>query len=178
MNKPVNLSDNRRAAKQFTDLASIFHPRWNSATDYMILQLRSQGRAFDLIAGDLQLQVRAVEQRWHRLRAVPQIERRLKAYGLTPRSYSMPGVDRDPAAELGRILTRVSNQSCVSKDRILGDRLDKPAVYARQDVMRYGADAGLTRREIAEFLGRGVNAINHGIHASRKRFEDRQAARV
>ncbi|AUQ89379.1 MULTISPECIES: hypothetical protein [Phaeobacter] len=75
-----------RAAKR---LDAIFHPRWSSRDDHQLVTLRSKGIPFDHIAVGLKRDRRAVEQRWHRLRVIPRIDKLLEDYGLTSRAYAL-----------------------------------------------------------------------------------------
>lgn len=73
-------------------LADIFHPAWSPQHDMQLLTLKGQGVHFDRIAMAMMRNVNAVQQRWHRLRKVPNIERLLRAYGLTTENYPAGGV--------------------------------------------------------------------------------------
>jgi len=87
--------------RAFTDLAlvkpktdaerleSIFHPRWCSADDFYILQAKKQGKDFTFIAGELERQRVEVEQRYHRLRSVKDIESLLETHGLSDMRYCL-----------------------------------------------------------------------------------------
>jgi hypothetical protein len=68
-------------------LAVVFHPRWCSADDHFIMQQKAGGVHFSRIAQGIIRDTRAVEQRWHRLRKVPNIERLLEDYGLSRDPY-------------------------------------------------------------------------------------------
>ncbi|SFR40585.1 hypothetical protein SAMN04488005_1523 [Yoonia tamlensis] len=69
------------------DLASVFHPRWCSRDDRALLTAKSAGDGIAAIADRLGRPCIAIEQRWHRLRAVPDIVKRLEAYGLSNEPY-------------------------------------------------------------------------------------------
>jgi hypothetical protein len=77
-------------------LESIFHPRWCAADDFYILQAKKQGKDFTFIAGELDRRRVEVEQRFHRLRPVKNIESLLENYGLSDMRYSL---DAPAAAE-------------------------------------------------------------------------------
>lgn len=70
-------------------LAEIFHPAWCSADDYYLLQAKKQNKHFTYIAGELGRRRITVEQRYHRLRAVRNIESLLEDYGLTDMRYCL-----------------------------------------------------------------------------------------
>ncbi|WOI34754.1 hypothetical protein R1T40_08520 [Tritonibacter scottomollicae] len=74
-----------RAAKR---LESIFHPRWSPRDDHQLVTSRDKGISFDRIAVGLMRDRRAVEQRWHRLRVIPCIDRLLEEYGLSTQPYA------------------------------------------------------------------------------------------
>jgi hypothetical protein len=78
-----------RAAKALTP---IFHPHWSPADDRAVLMGRARRDSFDAIARDLGRGARAVEQRWHRLRAVPCCAQTLRDYGLNAQPYPVEGV--------------------------------------------------------------------------------------
>lgn len=86
--KPTKAEIKTRAAKK---LESVFHPRWSSRVDYTVLAQRGLGVSFADIAKELKRDSRAVEQRWHRLRAIPNIETLLEEFGLSKRPYSLNG---------------------------------------------------------------------------------------
>ncbi|MEX5515696.1 hypothetical protein [Pseudophaeobacter sp. 1A09344] len=69
----------------------IFHPRGSSADDCALLKARAAGDNFTDIAVRLARPRIAVEQRWHRLRVVPNILKQLEAYGLSARPYPLDG---------------------------------------------------------------------------------------
>lgn len=68
-------------------LQSIFHPHWSPAVDSQLLTLRDQGVSLDRIAMALMRQPKAVEQRWHRLRVVPGVREKLRAFGANSSEY-------------------------------------------------------------------------------------------
>ncbi len=72
-------------------LAPIFHPLWSSADDHALLTARAAGDSFTAIATRLDRSRIAVEQRWHRLRVVPNVLKLLEAYGLSARPYPADG---------------------------------------------------------------------------------------
>lgn len=53
------------------------HPRWTSEQDLRLVKMRGKGESFHGIAAFLGLAARAVEQRWHRLRVLHNVEARL-----------------------------------------------------------------------------------------------------
>jgi DNA-binding CsgD family transcriptional regulator len=61
-------------------LSCILHPRWSPADDLVVLRDRAEGRHFVEIATDMDRGVAEVQQRWHRLRAVPEIEDKIAAH--------------------------------------------------------------------------------------------------
>lgn len=81
----------RRPGKAQSPIACIFHPHWCPALDHKILISKASGDNFSIIADRLGRERVAVEQRWHRLRVVPNIARKLKAYGLTDAPYPIGG---------------------------------------------------------------------------------------
>ncbi|QBR35736.1 hypothetical protein ETW23_05860 [Leisingera sp. NJS201] len=85
---PADPAAKARAAKK---LETIFHPRWSPRDDHQLMTLRDEGVSFDRIAVGLMRDRRAVEQRWHRLRVIPRIDKLLEEFGLTSRLYSMNG---------------------------------------------------------------------------------------
>jgi hypothetical protein len=68
-------------------LSSVFHPRWCSRDDHIVMAAKAAGCGFAAIAVRLGRPCVAIEQRWHRLRAIPDIIKRLEAYGLSPAPY-------------------------------------------------------------------------------------------
>lgn len=72
-------------------LAVIFHPHWSSSADHALLKAKASGSNFSIIADRLGCQRVAVEQRWHRLRIIPDIVKKLEAFGLTSAPYPMNG---------------------------------------------------------------------------------------
>jgi hypothetical protein len=68
-------------------LSSVFHPHWCSRDDHALLVAKAAGYGFAAIAVRLGRPCVAIEQRWHRLRAIPDIVKRLEAYGLSPAPY-------------------------------------------------------------------------------------------
>lgn len=88
MNKPTVFRNKRRpATPQEQALASVFHPLWFPLADYQLLKLRAKGKNFHEIAELLGRPRIAVEQRFHRLRVIPNIVEKLEAYGLTDALY-------------------------------------------------------------------------------------------
>lgn len=77
-------ADAARAARK---LAGIFHPRWSSRDDHFLMTQRDKGTSFERIATGLMRGRVAVEQRWHRLRVVPNVLTLLEDYGLTKDPY-------------------------------------------------------------------------------------------
>lgn len=61
-------------------LSQVFHPRWSPADDLLLLRGRAAGDWFAVIAADMDRGVAEVQQRWHRLRAVPDIEALIEAH--------------------------------------------------------------------------------------------------
>ena len=74
-----------------TRLNTIFHPRWSSWEDHELLLLKKSGHNFSGIAMHLNRPRVAVEQRWHRLRVVPDIVKQLEAFGLSHAPYPQEG---------------------------------------------------------------------------------------
>lgn len=62
----------------FKPLTAIHHPKWSPADDLLVWRDRAAGRCFTEMAADMERGRVAVEQRWHRLRAVSDIEARLE----------------------------------------------------------------------------------------------------
>lgn len=69
--------------------AEILHPAWCSADDYYLLQARRLGQSFCEIASELERRTIAVQQRFHRLRAVSGIEEMLEHFGLSDKNYCL-----------------------------------------------------------------------------------------
>jgi DNA-binding CsgD family transcriptional regulator len=61
-------------------LASVLHPRWSPADDLLLLRDRAAGACFTGIASGMDRGICEVQQRWHRLRAVPGIEALIEAH--------------------------------------------------------------------------------------------------
>lgn len=61
-------------------LFAIMHPKWSPADDLLLLQARAAGDWFAAIAVDMDRGVVEVEQRWHRLRVVPDIAALIEAH--------------------------------------------------------------------------------------------------
>jgi hypothetical protein len=74
-------------------LQSIFHSHWSPAVDSQLLTLRDQGISLDRIAMALMRQPKAVEQRWHRLRVVPDIRKKLREFGSDYSEYPVESSD-------------------------------------------------------------------------------------
>lgn len=55
----------------------IGHPAWCPRADLEVLRRRDDGESFERIARVMGREERTVEQRWHRLRAIPGIRTRL-----------------------------------------------------------------------------------------------------
>lgn len=72
-------------------LALIRHPRWSPALDYQILTWKAQGKNIHEIATDIGRQRIAVEQRYHRLRQVPNCMKLLEEHGLSDEPWPMDG---------------------------------------------------------------------------------------
>ena len=70
-------------------LASILHPGWSSRKDHQIMMLKKAGMSFAQIAAEVDRPSRAVEQRYHRLRVVPEVIKKLEAHGLNSRPYQV-----------------------------------------------------------------------------------------
>ena len=84
-------SDRPTSARAAKRLAPVFHPLWSSADDFALLKARAGGGNFTAIAAHLNRSPIAVEQRWHRLRVVPNVMKLLETYGLTARPYPVSG---------------------------------------------------------------------------------------
>ncbi len=69
------------------ELQSIFHPLWTPFDDCQLLSLRDQGVSLDRIAMALMRHPKVVEQRWHRLRVVPGVRAKLRAFGMNSSAY-------------------------------------------------------------------------------------------
>lgn len=82
------VADTRRAALRLTP---IFHPHWSSRDDHALMIARAKHDNFTAIANRLGRNRIAVEQRWHRLRVIPNVVELLEAYGLSDRPYSLDG---------------------------------------------------------------------------------------
>jgi hypothetical protein len=72
-------------------LSSVFHPRWCARDDHALLTAKAAGDGFAVIAVRLGRPCVAIEQRWHRLRGVPDIVKHLEAYGLSEFPYADDG---------------------------------------------------------------------------------------
>lgn len=72
-------------------LAPVFHPRWCSAEDCLLMTARAAGENFTAVAERLGRSRVAVEQRFHRLRVLPYVIALLNGYGLTTRPYAADG---------------------------------------------------------------------------------------
>lgn len=81
----------RRAPVKASPLVSIYHPHWSSSDDHALLKAKASGDNFNIIADRLGRQRLAVEQRWHRLRIVPDVLKNLETFGLTSKPYPMNG---------------------------------------------------------------------------------------
>ena len=77
----------RRAPVKASPLVSIYHPHWSSSDDHALLKAKASGDNFNIIADRLGRQRLAVEQRWHRLRIVPDVLKKLETFGLTSKPY-------------------------------------------------------------------------------------------
>lgn len=73
--------------QKLSALESVFHPKWNARDDHFILTQKAAGAHLSKIAQGLMRETRAVEQRWHRLRKIPDLENLLVGYGLTSKPY-------------------------------------------------------------------------------------------
>ena len=92
MNARASFSSNRpKSARTAERLAPVFHPLWSSADDHALLKARASGDNFIAIATGLDRSRIAVEQRWHRLRVVPNVLKLLESYGLSARPYPADG---------------------------------------------------------------------------------------
>lgn len=83
----------RVSARAGSPLAPIHHPMWSTLADMTLLTLRTEGANFSTIAVALRRPRIAVEQRWHRLRAVRDVAEKLKAAGLTSAPYPPAGAE-------------------------------------------------------------------------------------
>jgi len=81
----------KRMPKKASPLVSIFHPHWSPSDDHALLKARAAGDNFNVIADKFGRQRVAVEQRWHRLRIIPEIVNKLETFGLTSKPYPMNG---------------------------------------------------------------------------------------
>ncbi|NIZ09292.1 SANT/Myb-like DNA-binding domain-containing protein [Pseudooceanicola sp. HF7] len=68
-------------------LVQVVHPLWSPDEDSRILKMKSQGIHFTAISDDLGRSRIAVEQRWHRLRAVPQVQQLLIDFGTSEKRW-------------------------------------------------------------------------------------------
>jgi len=92
MRKQVRNEKRSKFPKTHSDVdrfAAILHPKWCSRDDYALLQAKERGESFAKIAAELQRPTRAVEQRFHQLRAVKGIDRLLLRFGLVDRPYDI-----------------------------------------------------------------------------------------
>ncbi len=81
----------KRAPVKASALVSIYHPHWSPTDGHALLKAKASGDNFNIIADRLGRQRLAVEQRWHRLRIVPDVLKKLEAFGLTSKPYPMNG---------------------------------------------------------------------------------------
>ena len=72
-------------------LAGVAHPKWSPAADHALVAARGRRDDFHAIARQLGRDPRAVEQRWHRLRVIPDVATVLVSAGLTTRPYPLAG---------------------------------------------------------------------------------------
>ena len=79
------------AAVRAHPLASIYHPLWSSHDDHTVITSKASGDSFSVIAFRLGRNVRAVEQRWQRLRKVKDVQLKLRDYGLSDHPYALDG---------------------------------------------------------------------------------------
>lgn len=93
MTGKLRVKAGEKATSKPNPFASIFHPNWSSLDDHRLMVARSSGDNFTDIATRLGRQRIAVEQRWHRLRVIPNIVKRLEAFGLSNEPYSCDGVE-------------------------------------------------------------------------------------
>lgn len=77
--------------KKAHPLEGIFHPKWCARDDHFILTQKEAGSHLSKIAQGLMRETRAVEQRWHKLRKIPNLEKLLEGYGLTTKPYPPVG---------------------------------------------------------------------------------------
>ncbi len=80
------------ATEALTDEArfsQILCPYWSSAEDYYLLTARAQGKAYTIIAGEIEQSKIAVKCRHQRLRAIDDIEDLLLRYGLSDDRYCL-----------------------------------------------------------------------------------------
>ncbi|MCG3267764.1 hypothetical protein [Yoonia sp. I 8.24] len=94
-------------------LLPIFHPRWCPRDDLALVRAKAAGRNFSEIAQSLGRSRIAVEQRWHRLRNVPDIEKHLKAYQPLGAPYPVAGLSVAPEEPVSRIQTRDQSGAAV-----------------------------------------------------------------
>lgn len=85
------LFKSKRAPVKPNPLASIFHPYWSPTDDHALLKAKASGDNFTAIADRFDRPRIAIEQRWHRLRIVPDVLKKLEAFGLTSKSYPVNG---------------------------------------------------------------------------------------
>lgn len=79
------------ASRAALRLALAFHPHWSSRDDHALMTARAKRENFTVIAKRLGRSRIAVEQRWHRLRVIPNVVKLLEAYGLSSKPYSLDG---------------------------------------------------------------------------------------
>jgi len=70
-------------------LVEIMHPHWSPADDHKIMRMKSDGKNFSVIAESIKRSRISVEQRFHRLRSVKDILKKLESFGLSSELYSM-----------------------------------------------------------------------------------------
>ncbi len=75
----------RQAAAQV--LAPVAHPGWSPADDFRLLELKAQKLHFHRIAEVMDRPRIMVEQRWHRLRAIPRVTDLLSDFGLSEKRW-------------------------------------------------------------------------------------------
>lgn len=68
-------------------LRPVFHPKWSPRLDLDVLQAKESGLNFSAIAVRIGRQRIAVEQRWHRLRAIRRVNCLLMTYLETRSTY-------------------------------------------------------------------------------------------
>lgn len=92
MNARASFSSTRPASAHAEErLLPAFHPLWSSADDHALLKARAAGDNFTAIAARLDRSRIAVEQRWHRLRVLPNALKLLESYGLSIHPYPANG---------------------------------------------------------------------------------------